>query len=172
MRVVTYKSIILSLLCVTAFFAAVARAQDAATPPVAAVEAPAAVQAPAVVQTPMFMDSFLFTPLEIDLISRAIAGKAVKGVAGQLNNNTTSIIPEKRVITVSGVFYRSASDWTVWINGQKIVPGYLLPEIVDISVSRDNVRLEWFDIGLNGIIKIDMRPHQTYDIVTGVLLPG
>ena len=79
-------------------------------------------------------------------------------------------IPTKRVISVSGMIYRKPGDWIVWINGHKLVPGARLPELVDIKVERDRVHLKWFDIGMAKILTITLRPRQTYDITSGVLL--
>ena len=73
---------------------------------------------------------------------------------------------------MAGGIYRKPGDWIVWLNGHKVTPKNLLPEIVDISVQNERVHLKWFDIGINNVISISLRPHQTYDIVTGVLLPG
>jgi len=71
------------------------------------------------------------------------------------------------------VVYKAADDWLIWINGQKVTPTVSMKEIVDIQVESDStVHLKWFDIGLNGVIGITMKPNETYDIVTGVLLPG
>lgn len=81
-------------------------------------------------------------------------------------------IPQQRSITLSGVLYRAPGDWAVWINGQKVVPSRLLPEIVDIRVERDRVHLKWFDIGLGRVLALTLRPNQTYDIVSSTLLRG
>ncbi|MDD9901656.1 MAG: hypothetical protein OXT65_11805 [Alphaproteobacteria bacterium] len=117
-----------------------------------------------------FSQSLLFTPAEIALIQRALTGTV--GGTEILNDTTGEAIPTRRIIKVAGVVYRSDADWIVWINGHKIMPGKLLPQIVDIRVQKDMVDLKWFDRGINGVIDISLRPHQTYDIVTGVLLPG
>lgn len=79
-------------------------------------------------------------------------------------------IPTKRMISLSGVVYRSPGDWIVWLNGHKLTPGVKLPELVDIKVENDRVHLKWFDIGMAKIIAITLRPRQTYDITSGVLL--
>lgn len=81
-------------------------------------------------------------------------------------------IPMVRQITLQGVAYKNPKQWVVWINGQKVEPGFMLKEIVDIQVERDAVHLKWFDIGLNGVLNITLHPHETYDIVSGILLPG
>jgi hypothetical protein len=117
-----------------------------------------------------FTRSLFFTAQELaDII------KATKGIVNPGNNlgsPTDKPIPQVRTITLTGVLYKSQDDWLIWLNGQKLNPKTLLQEIVDIEVFQDSsVRLKWFDIGLNGIIDITMRPHQKYDIVTGLLLP-
>ncbi len=115
-----------------------------------------------------FKGSLLFTAPEVAAIDRALAGQ-VSGTAA-LTANNGQVIPLRRLIVVSGIAYQTADDWVVWINGQKVTPKKLLPEIVDIDVTPASVQLKWFDIGINNVISITMRPHQTYDIVTGVLL--
>ncbi len=116
-----------------------------------------------------FLQSFFLTPLDLVALQRAVAGQvSAVGPGGAANQE----IPQVRKITLSGVAYKNAGDWIVWINGHKIAPGNTMSEIIDIKVERDLVHLKWFDIGLNGIINITLRPHETYDIVTGVLLPG
>lgn len=118
-----------------------------------------------------FRQSFMFNPIEIALIERAKnTGKAASTAV--LDSGKSVYIPPRRVISLAGVVFRKQDDWIVWLNGQKVIPKKLLPEIIDINVSNDVVHLKWFDIGMNKIISISLRPHQTYDIVTGLLLPG
>jgi hypothetical protein len=136
---------------------------------------PAAVAAiPAIKLTPEelnapFSGSFFLTPAEIAAIKTAMAGSGMMG--GDIS--VAAPVPQHRVISVSGLLYRSPKDWIVWMNGQKVTPENLLPEIVDIKIdSSSHMKLKWYDIGLDKVIAITLRPHQTYDIVTGVLLPG
>jgi len=117
-----------------------------------------------------FSGSFFLTPLEIAAIQQALKGSLIKAETLQAPDRP---IPAHRVIRVSGVFYRSPENWVVWMNNQKVTPDNLLPEIVDISVKDSSkVALKWYDVGLNEVISITLRPQQTYDIPTGVLLPG
>lgn len=116
---------------------------------------------------PPFRDSLLFTDLEIDTILKAEAGRAVQSTVGI---EAVELIPVDRKIWVSGIYYKNPRDWILWMNGYKLTPGYLLPEIRGIKVEQDRVHLEWYDIGKNGIINITMQPHQVYDIVTGILV--
>lgn len=118
-----------------------------------------------------FVRSLFFTAQELAEIQKARKG-ILSVDAGRIGAATGQVIPQVRTITLTGVLYKSEDDWLIWLNGQKLNPKNLLSEIVDIDVSPDSsVRMKWFDIGLNGIIDITMRPHQKYDIVTGLLLP-
>jgi hypothetical protein len=117
-----------------------------------------------------FSGSFFLTPLEVAAVQQALKGSVIKNITLAAPDKP---IPTHRVIRVSGVFYRSPENWVVWMNNQKVTPDNLLPEIVDISVKDSSkVALKWYDVGLNEVISITLRPQQTYDIPTGVLLPG
>lgn len=86
-----------------------------------------------------------------------------------LEAEKVELIPVDRKIKLSGIYYKNDKTWIVWMNGHKLHPSYLLPEIQSIEVKQDEVFLRWYDIGLNDVINIRMRPHQVYDIVTGIL---
>lgn len=120
-----------------------------------------------------FLGALLMSPVEMTVVRQAISGKISSAVPEVLQANAPAVIPPDRVISVGGVFYRTPGNWVVWMNGHKVTPKSLLPEIVDIVV-RDSskVNLQWYDAGLNKVIAITLRPHQTYDIPTGILLPG
>ncbi len=122
-----------------------------------------------------FIDSFMFSGAEAALIQKAMGGRVEKPQQTQetLKIEKKVVIPKRRIIKVSGVLFRSTNDWAVWINGRKITPEQLLPEIIEIKVKNSSyVKLKWYDVGLNKVISIMMRPNQTYDITTGILLPG
>lgn len=138
--------------------------------------------------------SLLFNAKELDLIVTTLVrasrrpGAAVAPIVGA--DGTTLVpgtsafgapevaapqlppIPTKRTITLSGVLFKGPGDWVVWLNGHKLVPGRTLPEIVGMDVERDRVHLRWFDIGLGKVIRLTLRPHQTYDVTSGLLLTG
>ena len=120
-----------------------------------------------------FDGSFFLLPGEIAAIKKAMLGKPAISETPEEEISLEPLIPQHRVISISGLLYRSPQDWIVWMNGQKVTPEKLLPEIVDIKVeSSSQVQLKWYDIGLDSVISISLRPHQTYDIATGILLPG
>ena len=111
-----------------------------------------------------FSDSLFFTPEEISAIQRAILG---------VNTPDEDTGPKPpRILKLSGLIYNSPNNWVIWLNSNRLTPKRLLPEIIDISVESDKVHLKWFDYGINDVISITLRPHQVYDIETGILLPG
>lgn len=114
-----------------------------------------------------FRDTVLFTPAEVTAVREAAAGRRTNEKF--LDADKVELIPIDRKIKLSGIYYKNDSTWIVWMNGYKLHPRYLLPEIHKIQVKQDEVYLEWYDIGLNNVIKLKMRPHQIYDIVTGIL---
>lgn len=146
-----------------------ASAPNPATPLAAANAAAIAAQAAADLHKP-FGQSFFFSAEDMIQIKKAMEMQG-KPNASMAPAGPQTIPPVRRII-LSGLIYKAADDWLVWINGQKVTPSVSMKEIVGIKVDREVVHLQWFDIGLNGVINITMRPNQTYDIVTGVLLPG
>jgi hypothetical protein len=173
------KKILYSLMLIgmAGFYAVPVRAQNVQIPPVLNQEPAAEAVAP-LVPAPVLTDaeklqpfsgSLLMSPLEIAAIQRAMKG-VVSGTA-TLGTFTKPVILPHRVIRLSGVVFRGQKDWVAWVNGKKVTPEKLLPEIIEIEVeSTSQVRLKWYDVGLNKVISIALHPHQTYDIVTGVLL--
>lgn len=77
-----------------------------------------------------------------------------------------------REIALGGIVYVSSGDWTVWINGQKITPDRIPPEILDIHVHKDFIKLKWFDAYTNKIFPVKLRSHQRFNIDTRIFLPG
>ena len=107
---------------------------------------------------------------ELSALREAAAGQRTSTAGLQSETDKVDLIPIDRKIRLGGVFKRDDSDfWILWMNGHKLHPGYLFPEIQKIKVEKEEVYLEWYDIGLNDVIKLTMRPNQVYDIVTGIL---
>lgn len=132
---------------------------SAATTAAAEVEPPDPKAAP-------YGKSLFFTDEEISAIQRSLLGISPTG-------DTQSNKPKKpRVLKLSGVLYKSHDDWVVWLNGHRVTPKNMLPEIINIEVEPTKIHLKWFDYGFNDVIFITLRPNQFYDIGTGLLLPG
>lgn len=119
-----------------------------------------------------FTRSLFYTKQDLVQISKALNGQSVN-LDTPVSGGAGEVIPQVRTITLTGVLYKGPGDWLIWLNGQKLNPRNLLREIYEIEVFKDSrVRLKWYDIGLDGVIDVTLRPHQKYDIVTGLLLPA
>jgi len=77
-----------------------------------------------------------------------------------------------REVSLGGVLYVDANDWVVWINSEKITPKNIPSSIIDIRVSKDYIKLKWFDVQTNQIFPIKLRPHQRFNLDTRIFLPG
>lgn len=154
--------------------AAGAAAADATHPGVVAGVSPPTAPPPESkddVQKP-FTRSLFYTKQDLVQISKALNGQSVN-IDAPVTGGGGEVIPQVRTITLTGVLYKNPGDWMIWLNGQKLNPHNLLREIYEIEVFKDSrVRLKWYDIGLDGVIDVTLRPHQKYDIVTGLLLPA
>lgn len=80
--------------------------------------------------------------------------------------------PEERDISLGGIVYVSAGDWTIWLNGKRVTPQALPVEVIDLQVFDEYVELKWFDEYTNQIFPIRLRSHQRFNIDTRIFLPG
>lgn len=160
-------------------------ATDASAPPSASdASQPKAVTGPTSPEDPMasdaapavadihraFQGSLFYTPQEVAMIQQVMMGAPVIG--GTVMSGGVAI-QTRRFIRLSGVLWRGAKDWIVWVNGYKVTPKYMLPEIVSMNVkSSSRVNFKWYDLGLDEVLDVTLRPHQVYDITSAILLPG
>jgi hypothetical protein len=77
-----------------------------------------------------------------------------------------------REISLGGISYRNAKDWTVWLNSQRIKPDAIPKEVLDIKVSSDHIDLKWFDNATNLIFPIRLHPHERFNLDDRIFLPG
>lgn len=112
-----------------------------------------------------FRYSLFFSAEDLMQIRRAQEGKSVIAKDG-----STDKIPQVRKIRLAGIVYFSPDHWMVWLNGLKVTPWVLPEEVSKIEVHPGWIYLEWFDIGANHIISLEMPANSEYDIVTGVLI--
>jgi len=119
--------------------------------------------------------SLFFTSAEVALIASVRNGIITRPpTERELNTGETEVSPEKgiRELSLGGIVYNSSSNWTIWINGKKITPKRIPPEILDIKVRKDHVKIRWFDPYTNQIFPIKLKPHQRFNIDTRIFLPG
>lgn len=80
--------------------------------------------------------------------------------------------PEERDISLGGIVYVTAEDWTIWLNGKRVTPKALPKEAIDLKVYDGYIEMKWFDEYTNQIFPIRLRPHQRFNIDTRIFLPG
>lgn len=80
--------------------------------------------------------------------------------------------PGLREISLGGIVFADAGDWTIWLNGQRVLPEALPPEILDLKVHRHFIEIKWFDAYTNQVFPVRLRPHQRFNLDTRIFLPG
>ena len=120
------------------------------------------------------MPSLFLTPSEQSLIQEARLGLTTRApTAAELRQAEDGSVPMgPRELALGGIIYSSAGDWSVWLNGQQITPKRLPPEILDIKVRKNDIKLKWFDAYTNQIFPVKLKPHQRFNIDTRIFLPG
>lgn len=120
--------------------------------------------------------SLLFTSDEAALIASVRQGVIARPpTESEIRRAEEGEAPRERgprELALGGIVYKSSSNWTVWMNGQKITPQRIPSEILDIQVRKDHIRVRWFDAYTNQIFPVKLRPHQRFNIDTRIFLPG
>ena len=80
--------------------------------------------------------------------------------------------PPPKILHLSGIIYTSPKDWTLWLNGQRVVPGKLPDHARAMSVTKEYADIKWHDTKSNQIFSVRMRPHQRFNIDTRTFMPG
>lgn len=127
--------------------------------------------------TPDALGSLLFTYWEHKAIEDA------RNAIGQVKAPTEAELlqpdqpkpkppPEERYVRLGGIVYRSAKDWTIWLNEERVTPDAVPPEVMDLRVYKGYIEVKWLDDYTNQILPIRLRPHQRFNIDTRLFLPG
>ena len=80
--------------------------------------------------------------------------------------------PEERNISLGGILYTKDGSWTIWLNGKRVTPKALPPQVLDLKVFKGHVDMKWVDAYTNQIYPIRLRPHQRFNLDTRIFLPG
>lgn len=128
---------------------------------------------------PSQIPSLFFTSWEQNLLAEARRGlNARRPTDSEVNRaqrdfeNGTPPPVGPRELSLGGIVFVSADDWTIWLNKQKITPKRIPPEILDIRVRKDYVELKWFDAYTNQIFPIKLKTHQRFNIDARIFLQG
>lgn len=114
------------------------------------------------------MSSLFFTVWEHDLILDARRGLTTRMPGSDDGVTTTG----PRDISLGGIVYRSAKEWTIWLNNLRVAPNAIPEEVIDLKVHKDYIEIEWFDSSTNQIFPIRLRAHQRFNLDTRMFLPG
>lgn len=158
---------------------------DLSVPETAAVETPATAQTPAATPgglNPNDIASLLFTYWEHTAIQDAKRARGLvrpptdaelmKDLSQPGEDLSVKPPPEERDISLGGIVYVHAKDWTIWLNGKRVTPKALPVEAMDLKVYGEFIELKWYDKYTNQIFPIRLRPHQRFNIDTRIFLPG
>lgn len=116
-------------------------------------------------------ESLFFTPNEVMSIMRANQGFISQdGMGGDAG--TPAVQDSRRIITLAGIAYRGANDWTVWLNGERVTPKNIPEGILGLTVKKDVILLKWLDAPNQRIVNLTLRPHQKYNLDTDTISSG
>lgn len=121
--------------------------------------------------TPRDLSSVFFTKWQYALIQEAKRGYLSRPPAGS-GNSSNGAVHGTRELSLGGIAYRTDKDWTIWLNGQRLTPDALLPQILDLKVTAEHIDIKWFDKTTNLIYPVRLRPHQRFNLDARMFLPG
>lgn len=126
------------------------------TPPAAATTAEAPAAMPAAMLSPLsfgdFPYSLTMTPAQADAMKAALTGfekriEMPKVEEEVVIDTTPKVEPDAPasypVFTLGSVAFRTASDWTVWLNGVRITPSTNMHEVKVAAIGPQMVRFAW-----------------------------
>lgn len=129
------------------------------------------------------MDSFpslIFTYWELASIqdsknSRGMTRPPTQEEIVQEENEAVAETPPEpgiRTIVLGGIAFKTADNWTIWLNDQRVTPTAIPKEVLDLKVYENYIEIKWFDEYKNQIVPIRIRPHQRFNLDSRIFLPG
>jgi hypothetical protein len=100
--------------------------------------------------------SLFFTPDEAKAIASIVAKEMQSG--------------DPATLRLDALFYYGPEDWVFFLGGIKWVPGDSKPKLHVVSVSSDEVRLQWVDDISDEVREIALKPHQAFQAATGTVI--
>lgn len=122
---------------------------------------------------PARIPSLFFTAWEHALLVEARMGLTARMPdPGEYQEGDQSRPKGLREIALAGIVYVARNDWTVWLNGMRVTPDAIPPEVLDMTVRKEYIELQWYDAYTNQIFPIRLRAHQRFNIDSRIFLPG
>lgn len=117
-------------------------------------------------------ESLFFTSGQLIEIMRANQGFIAPKAAAKKEEQGAYVDRGRRILTLSGIVYNGPSEWTVWLNGQRVTPKNIPEDVLGLTVKEDRIHLRWNDRGNQRIVNLTLRPHQQYNLDTDVVSSG
>ncbi len=77
-----------------------------------------------------------------------------------------------REVALGGIVYNSDTDWTIWLNEQRVTPNAIPKEVLGLKVYKDFIELKWIDEKTNNVFPIRLRSHQRFNLDARIFLTG
>lgn len=121
--------------------------------------------------------SLLFSRLEYERIRKALeqrgsAAIVPDDVADDDTGDEGGVVLEGRDIRLSGIFFKNAEDWIIWLNDQRLTPQRLPKQIKEIKVYKKYIEIKWADNTSAQTYAIRLRPNQRFNLDTQSFSPG
>jgi hypothetical protein len=124
---------------------------------------------------PLQMHTLFYTLWQHSLLQEAKQTLQTRPLGpGESDTSAQSSAPAPgiREISLGGIVYVKADDWTIWLNGVRVTPKAIPKEVLDIHVHPYSVDLKWYDAYTNVIYPVRMRTHQRFNLDSRIFLPG
>ena len=121
--------------------------------------------------SPLTIDSLFFTPEALALLNDAINGLNVTPLMAKKQNEPPKD-PGIRELALGGIVHKSASNWTIWLNGKRITPKAIPEQVFDLIVHKEYIEIKWFDEYTNRIFPIRLRPNERFNMDSRLFLTG
>jgi len=126
--------------------------------------------APALAQAPTPAPSLFFTPAEVAIGERILAGREPKPVSASGEYQGPPPVPPD--IHLGALIFVAPGDWVLWVNGQRRTPSDRRGELEISAVSRERAEIVWRGDVKGGPLRVRLRPYQTFVGSTGEILEG
>lgn len=125
--------------------------------------------------TPDDLGSLMFTPWQQALLEEARRGFLSNREKTEIKKNNEVLgltepkkqppkNPGLRNISLGGIVFQSAENWTIWLNGVRVTPDKFPKQVTDLKVYKDHIELKWQDEYTDRIYPIRLKPQQIFNL--------
>lgn len=115
------------------------------------------------------LHSLFFSPDALALIRDAQSGL---NTLATTNADGSPVEPGIRELSLGGLVYNGAEDWTIWLNSRRITADTIPEQVFDLDVTGDYVDIKWYDRYTNRLYPVRLRPHERFHLDSRLFLVG